>query len=205
MATRAVRKTASAYPAGGYTHNFVPEFVQKVCAGANFKTKKAGRPFTMNIQVFRINTKEDGPVLQTYLMFGGVPSRKLHNLLEENGFKVRRRPRTWTAKDGTVVDIADQDRECYAVYYNTQPNISVDQMNVLNKIMASLNKSTEPGGQLPLLASWQRVEEVWGNREDWLDVCAVDTSAAKAAPAAIAEPDDEDETPGLLDDIDDLI
>lgn len=189
-----------------YPAIYVPEYTQKAIAGANFKTKKAGRPFIFDVRTFLTNTKDDGTVLMTYLLFGGVPSRKLHDLLEANNFKVRRRPRTWNSKDGKVVDIATRDNECYSVYYSTQPNISEDQLKVIAKLFRALNKMTE-GSPSFLATSWDRIEELWGNREDWLSICAVDNSSSASAPPAAApeEEDGEIENGSLLNDIDDLI
>jgi hypothetical protein len=199
-------RTATAKPAFDSKSAFsryVPNYVQDVCAGANPKLKKAGRPFTFDVRVFRVNTKDSGPILSTYLMFGGVPTPKLHELLETEGFKVRRRPRTWTGKDGKVVDIAERDNECYSVYYNTNQTITEGQMSLIAKIFGSLNKSLTTG-KAPLLASWEAIEESWGDKDKWLSICAVDSSTKKAT---VAEPDEEDglDTSSILDDVDDLL
>lgn len=188
------------------TINYVPDFVDKTCAGANFKTKKAGRPYLMAIKNYLIKTKTEGTVLGTYIFFGGVPSPKLHEKLEEVGFKVRRRPRTWeNKKANTTVDIAEYDRECYSVYYSTTPFLTTEQVELITKLYLLVNKSQESGESF-LSASWKKVEEKWGSKEDWLKICAVDNTTTKAAPT-VEEVEEEEVTPtgSMLDEIDALI
>lgn len=188
-----------------YDTVYVPEFVQKATSGANMKLKKAGRPFTIDVRTYRIRTKESGMILQTYLMFGGVPSPKLHALLEDAEFKLRRRPRTWKDKNGNVVDIAGRNNECYAVYYSTNSEITQDQTTLIAKLLLALNKTLPTGSKTYLLPNWERIEEEWGAKDEWLKLCAVDSSAQKNTPAPEPEEEKPEPTPGVLDDIDDLI
>lgn len=187
-----------------YFTNFIPDFDQQAIAGANFKTKKAGRPFIFDARTFITRTKNDGIVLMHYLLFGGVPSPKLHAKLEEVGFKVRRRPRTWKAKDGKVVDIATRDNNCYVVYYNTQPNVWPEQVEVMGKIYAALNAVCAGKGNF-LSTTWEGVEERWGSKEDWLSICAVDNTTTKQSKSSAVEEEENDDTGSLLNDIDALI
>jgi len=181
-----------------YPVTYVSEFTQKAIAGANFKTKKAGRPFIFCVREFMIQTKEGGTVVNPYLLFGGVPSPKLHEALDTVGFKVRRRPRTWNDKSGKAVDIATRDNECYAVYYSTHEELTADQINLIGKIFLLVN-GTKKTGKSFLSSSWAAVEEKWGTVNEWLTHCAVDTttSAPAAAPvensivAALSDLEDE--------------
>lgn len=200
------KKSAANTTPREYEINYVPNYAEETCAGANAKLKKAGRPYLMTIKNYLIKTKTDGVVLGTYIFFGGVPSPALHEKLEEAGFKVRRRPRTWeNKKANTTVDIAEYDRECYAIYYSTTPFLTTEQVNIITKLYLLVNKSQE-SGQSFLSASWKKVEEKWGSKEDWLSICAVDNTTTKAAPA-VEDVEEEEVTPtgSMLDEIDALI
>jgi hypothetical protein len=179
---------------------YVPDIVQRSIAGAKGKGSHP-RPFMFDVRSFKINTQNDGVKVNTYLLFGGVPSKKLHTKLEEAGFKVRRRARSWQNKDGDTIDIADRDNECYAVYY-TLDALTDDQVKLIARLFKATAQVVESGKTF-LAPNWATVEKVWGSKDDWLTVCAVeDDGEEKEAPA----PEAEDESIDLSDEgLDDLI
>lgn len=177
---------------------YVPDYVQRAIAGAK-GPKAHPRPFLFDVRTFQIDTKEDGTKLNTYLLFGGVPSKKLHAKLEDAGFKVRRRARSWTNKNDEVIDVADRDNECYAVYYTLEP-ITKDQAQIIARLYLATAKVAETGKGF-LAPNWATVEKTWGDKEDWLTVCTVEPEDdSAAAPAPEADDDALD-----IEDIDDMI
>lgn len=155
-----------------YDVRYTPDHVQRQIAGA--KGTKGGRPFIFDVRFFKVQTKEGETVVGTYLLFGGVPTPNLHEQLVEAGFKVRRRARTWEDKKNNVtVDIADRENECYAVYYNSEPTLSDEQIKVIAGIMKK-GISTLPDRKTTfLLPTWEAVDKVWDSKDDWLALCAV--------------------------------
>jgi len=148
-----------------YDVKYVPEYQQKAIAGANFKTKKAGRPSLFEIRVYKINTKDSGVVIGTYLLFGGVPKPNLHNALEKVGFKVRRRPASWRGKDGKEVLVSERDAECWAVYYNTETSVTQDQATLISNLLLATGKVVDSGKTF-LLPSWEHIEKAWDGKEE---------------------------------------
>jgi hypothetical protein len=197
MATKATRKTTST-PVE-YDTNYVPDFVQRSIAGAKGKGSHP-RPFMFSVKSFKIHTKSEGVKVNTYLLFGGVPSKKLHEKLDSVGFKVRRRSRTWTNAKKETVDIVTQDRECYAVYY-TLDALTDEQVQLIGRLFKATAQVVETGKTF-LAPNWATVEKMWGNKDEWLAVCAVDNTEDGEAPA----PEEEDTSINLNDEgLDDLI
>jgi len=183
-----------------YDVTYVPDMIQKAIAGAK-GPKAYPRPFMFDVRTFKINTQNDGVKVNTYLLFGGVPSRKLHEKLDEVGFKVRRRARSWVNKDKDTIDIADQDRECYAVYYTLEA-LTDEQIALIARLFKGTTQVASSGKTF-LAPNWASVEKLWGNKEDWLTICAVEPEdSTKPAPTPEAEDDSIDLT---ADDLDDLI
>ena len=56
--------------------NYVNDFVQRQIAGAKGK-KGNGRPFIFDVRNFKLDTRDEGTIIQTYLLFGGVPPKAL--------------------------------------------------------------------------------------------------------------------------------
>jgi len=151
---------------------YVPDFVQRQISGG--KGTKNGRPFIFDTRFFKVNTKDGDVIVGTYLLFGGVPSPNLHQQLIDAGFKVRRRARTWEdKKNNKIVDIAERENECYAVYYNTEPNLSDSQIKVIAGIMKKGISTLPDRKQTFLLPTWAAVDKVWGDKDKWLDICSV--------------------------------
>jgi hypothetical protein len=182
-----------------YTVRYVPEPVKRSIAGAK-GPKSYPRPFLFDVQTYMINTQDDGTKVNTYLLFGGVPSENLHNNLTEAGFKVRRRARSWTNKDKKVVNIADRDNECYAVYYTLEP-VTEEQATIIAKLFLATGNVAASGKSF-LAPNWKEVEEKWGSKEDWLTVCSVEPKDEETAAPAPEEDDDSiDLTSSEIDDL----
>jgi hypothetical protein len=185
MAKKTTKKTTQTE----YDVRYVPDQVRRAIAGAK-GPKSHPRPFLFDAVSYKINTQEDGVKINTYLLFGGVPSENLHKNLTEAGFSVRRRARSWKNKDGEVVNIADRDNECYAVYYTLEP-LTEQQAVIIGKLFLATGKVAD-SGKTYLAPNWKTVEELWGDKEDWLTVCSVEPKDEDAsAPAP------EEETEGI--------
>lgn len=184
-----------------YTVRYVPDQVRRSIAGAK-GPKSYPRPFLFDVQTYMINTQDDGTKVNTYLLFGGVPSENLHKNLTEAGFKVRRRARSWTNKDKEVINIADRDNECYAVYYTLEP-ITEEQAGIIAKLFMATGRVADSGKTF-LAPNWKAVAKSWGDKDDWLTVCSVEPEEENDTPAPA--PEEEDDAIDLnADDIDDLI
>lgn len=191
MATKKTTKAATT--PREYKVRYIPEHTLRAVGGAK-GAKSYVRPFLFDVRTYMIETQSDGTKVNTYLLFGGVPSRKLHEKLDEVGFKVRRRARTWKNKDGAVTDIADQDNQCFAVYYTLEP-VTKEQAAVIAKLFMA-SQGVKDTGKSFLRADWASVEKAWGDKEDWLSICAVNEDSSKPAPT-VADDDDEEETINL--------
>ena len=181
-----------------YDVRYVPDMIQRAIAGAK-GPKAHPRPFLFDVKTFKINTSEDGVKVNTYLLFGGVPSENLHNNLLEVDFNVRRRARSWTNKKGEVIDIADRDNECYAVYYTLDP-ITPEQATIIAKLFLATAKVCTSGKTF-LAPNWDAVDKMWGDKDDWLTVCSVEPEDEDAPAPAPEENEDSID----LDEVDDLI
>jgi hypothetical protein len=175
-----------------YTVRYVPDQVRRSIAGAK-GPKSYPRPFLFDVQTYMINTQDDGTKVNTYLLFGGVPSENLHNNLIEAGFKVRRRARSWDKKkDGKVVEtvnIADRDNECYAVYYTLEP-VTEEQATIIGKLFLATG-NVAASGKTFLAPNWKTVAKLWGDKDDWLTVCSVEPEEENDTPAPAPEEDDD--------------
>lgn len=163
------------------TVRYVPEYQLRAIGGA--KSPKAHpRPFVFAVRSYWIKTQNDGDKINTYLLFGGIPTEKLHNKLDEVGFKVRRRSRTWeNKKTNEVVDVADRDNECYAVYYTMEP-LTKEQASLIAKLFMVTAGIAQTGKGF-LAPNWATVEKTWGDKEDWLTVCCVQPEEDEQAAA----------------------
>jgi hypothetical protein len=149
---------------------YTPDYVQQAIAGK--KGKRAARPFLFDLRTFKITTKEGETILNSYLLFGGVPPKAIHDKLIEFGFKVRRRPAESTSKkDGTVYTVGDRDSDCWTIYYNTESTITPDQTKVIANLITYF-ANVPVTGRSGLLASWEQVDDEYG-KEDWLQICTV--------------------------------
>ena len=190
-----------------YDVRYVPEFTQRAIAGAKGKGSHP-RPFLFDVRSFKLtvpgdNPGETGTKVHTYLLFGGVPTKKLHNALEDAGFTVRRRAKYWDDKKGNRTYIVDKDNECYAVYYTFSP-IGKDQAALIAKLFLATAKVADSGKTF-LCPNWNTVHATWGDKDEWLDICSVDPDATKKASASAPAPAPEDEDVIDIDDIDALI
>jgi hypothetical protein len=162
--------------------NYCNDFVQRQIAGAK-GTKGNGRPFIFDVRNFKLDTRSDGTIIQTYLLFGGVPPKALHEKLEAAGFKVRRRPASWTGKDDKVHPVDGSKYELYAVYYNTEPAPTQEQAKLIASLMYKTLNAVKDKGVSFLLPSWDAVDNNWGDRKDWLNICTVEPEEEQPAAA----------------------
>jgi hypothetical protein len=180
---------------------YVPDYVQRQIAGAKGQ-KKSGRPFIFDVRNFKVDTQSDGTVIGTYLLFGGVPPKGLHEKLEAAGFKVRRRQASYTDKDGNVHTVDGNERECYAVYYNTENTPTKAQAQLIgNLLLKTLNLVADKGKSF-LLPTWEAIDKSWEDRENWLAICTVEPE--EESPAAGTTSTDEDDQVLNIDDLDEM-
>lgn len=175
-----------------YDVRYVPDFVLKQISGA--KGDKGGRPELFSLRTYKVRTKDGETVIGSYLVFGGVPPQKLHEKLEGLGFKLRRRPASWTDKQNVVHEVGDNDRDCYAVYYNTEKAVTPEQAEYIGGLLAKTTNFVAEKGQTFLLPTWDAVDADWGNRDNWLQICTV--AEEENSPTSGGNGDDED-APGV--------
>jgi hypothetical protein len=170
-------KTTSAWDV-----RYVPDYVQKTISGG--KGGKNGRPFLLDVRTFKINTKESGTKIGTYLLFGGVPPKELHEKLESVGFKIRRRPRWYVnRKTEKTVFITDDDKECYAVYYSTSDSPTDEQASLIAALLCKALNVTKASGKTFLLPTWEAVGTSYGSKDTWVSICSVKPEEGKEASA----------------------
>jgi hypothetical protein len=173
---------------------YTPEYVQQAIAGK--KGKRAARPFLFDLRTFKITTKEGETILNSYLLFGGVPPKAIHDKLIETGFKVRRRPAESNGKDGKTYVVGDRDNDCWTVYYNTESTITEPQVKVIVSLLTYFGQ-VPTTGKSGLLSSWDQVDSEYG-KEEWLQVCTVsdekkeETKPEVTAATAVEDTVDEE-------------
>ena len=175
----------------GFDVTYVNDFVQRQIAGAK-GPKGNGRPFIFDVRNFKLDTQNDGTIIQTYLLFGGVPPKALHEKLEAVGFKVRRRPASWTGKDDKVHPVNGSPYELYAVYYNTEQAPTKEQATLIASLLFKTLNAVKDKGVSFLLPNWDAVDKNWDTRQDWLDICTVEPEEAQSPTAATATIDMND-------------
>ena len=197
------QNTSSARKTGLVPTNYVPDFAQRAIAGVKPGQKFGGRPFIMDVRHFPVSTKSDGVVIGTYILFGGVPPKALHEKLAKAGFKVRRRPAWYVnKKDNKTYKVDGNDRECYAIYYNEHPTPTEEQAKLIAGLTYKTLNAVAQKGQTFLLPTWAAIDQNWGDREEWLQICTVDPE--ENSPVTKAADEDEDDFLDL-DAIDDMI
>jgi hypothetical protein len=177
---------------------YTPDFVQQAIAGK--KGKRAARPFLFDLRTFKITTKEGDTILNSYLLFGGVPPKAIHEKLIDTGFKVRRRPAESNGKNGKTYVVGDYDNDCWTVYYNTESTITEPQAKVIGSLLAYFGQVPSTG-KSGLLSSWDQVDTEYGKSE-WLDIITVaeekEEPKVKATPATAVEETVDEETLSTL-------
>ena len=148
---------------------YTPDYVQQAIAGK--KGKRAARPFLFDLRTFKITTKEGETILNSYLLFGGVPPKAIHEKLIDTGFMVRRRPAESNSKDGKTYVVGDRDNDCWTVYYNTESTITEPQTKVIGSLLTYFGQ-VPTTGKSGLLSSWEQVDSEYG-KEEWLQICTV--------------------------------
>lgn len=168
---------------------YTPDYVQSAIAGK--KGKRAARPILFDVRNFKLTTKEDETILNTYLLFGGIPPKAIHDKLIDVGFKVRRRPAESNGKDGKVYVVGERDNDCWTIYYNTESTLSEEQIKTIGQLFFYF-ANVPTTGKSGLLSSWDQVDEEYG-KEEWLALITVDdksstsTTKAKVSPATTIE------------------
>jgi hypothetical protein len=181
--------------------NYIPDYQQRAISGAKPGQKFGGRPFIMDVRHFPVSTKT-GVVIGTYVLFGGVPPKTLHEKLTTAGFKVRRRPAWYVSKkDQKTYKVDGNDRECYAIYYNEHETPTEEQAKLLAGLTYKTLNAVAKQGQTFLLPTWDAVDRNWGDRNEWLQICTVDPE--EDSPVTNADEDGDDFID--LDSIDDMI
>jgi alpha-glucosidase (family GH31 glycosyl hydrolase) len=180
--------------------NFIPDYEFRACAGAK-GPKQFGRPAIFESKFYKINTKESGTVVHTYLFFGGVPTKKTHEKLDELGYKVRRRSASYTStRNGQEYVVNGNDKQCYAVYYFFgEP--TKEQLTFIAGLTLKGLTFTAKTGKTFLLPTWDAIDKNWGDRNEWLKICTVQPEPEEEE--AVAE--EEDESGINLDDFDDML
>ena len=168
----------------GFDVKYVSDFAQRSIAGAK-GPKGNGRPFIFDVRNFKIDTRNDGTIIQTYLLFGGVPPKALHEKLEAAGFKVRRRSASYYSKKNKKTYTVDgSPYELYAIYYNTEPSPTEEQAKLIANLQYKTLNAVRDKGVSFLLPSWEAVDHNWGDRKDWLEVCTVEPEEQSPATNA---------------------
>jgi len=178
-----------------YSVRYVNEWVQKAIAGAKYAGQFA-RPFILDIRYFMIDTKEDGTVINSYVLFGGVPTKKVHDKLESLGFAARRRPAEWTDKNKNVHTVDGNDNECYAVYYYLDVPTQ-EQLDFLASLTIKGLSFCKEKGKSFLLTSFEQIDANWGERDEWLSVFTVVDEDDDDA-------DDDDDDDAVIEEEDDF-
>jgi hypothetical protein len=178
-----------------YTVRYVNEWVQKAIAGAKFAGQNP-RPFILDTRYFMIETKSDGTIINTYVLFGGVPTKKVHDKLTALGFAARRRPAEWTDKKKNVHPVSGNDNECYAVYYYLDVPTE-EQLDFLSSLTLKGLTFAKEKGKSFLLTTFDQIDNNWGDRDEWLNVFTVTDEDDSSD-------DDEEEDDEMLDEDDDF-
>ena len=166
---------------------YTPSFVLDSCAGK--KGKRSARPELFGIRNYKVTTKEGETILGTYLVFGGVPPKSVHEKLTEAGLKPRRRPAESESKGKTYV-VGDRDNDCWTIYYNSEPSLTADQIDIVTKLLTYFSRIPATG-KSGLLSTWEQVAKEYGSKENWLEVITVaKEEKPKATPAVAAGADD---------------
>jgi hypothetical protein len=174
---------------------YTPQFVEDSCAGK--KGKRSARPKLFGINNYKVTTKENETILGTYLVFGGVPPKAMHEGLVKAGFLVRRRPAESESKGKTFV-VGERDNDCWTIYYNTEPTLDEDQIKVIGKLFTYFSKIRDTG-KSGLLSTWEQVEEQYGSKDAWLGVITVAKEDKKATVPAVPASVEDGPDASLLD------
>jgi len=181
---------------------YVPSYIEKTIAGAK-GPKQFGRPYLMDIRTFMVQPSEDKTICSTFLLFGGIPQPKMHNMLTDADFKLRRVNGSWKNKKGEEVQVDDTDNSCWAVYYTTGDFLSEAQIKVIAHFHKLLSKVVEKQKSF-LLPTWAQVDRAWTDRDTWLKLVVYKEESASPATAT-GEDDDgllsEDDFGDIDDDL----
>ena len=114
-----------------FNTRYVPTAIEDIISGKNPKRGKLyRRPFFMDVRTFYITTKDGTRVCPTYLLFGGIPQKKVHDALRKNGFVCRKVNETYKNKKGGTMSVFDNDRSCWSVYYSENKEAAAVQIAV---------------------------------------------------------------------------
>jgi hypothetical protein len=172
-----------------YQVRYIPLHVTASLAGK--------KPTIFTVNNYLITTQEGKNVLATHLLFGGVPTPKLHSILTVAGFKLRRVSLEYTStKLNKTFKLTDSDNGCYAAYYNETGELTEPQIEVITKILGTCARAGQAGKTF-LCPSWALVDKIWEDRKNWLDIVAAPVTPP---PPAATPATEEDDSLVMLDD-----